>query len=123
MLVVALAMLPGTPPLFVPFFLLGGYALANSGAFAPPLDTPKGKRGRNSVLVFVANFFSKKFRCQSSKTSTCQSSQERSRIPMRCSFSSCRTPLSAKYPRDRKSTRLNSSHTVISYAVFCLKKK
>src|SRR5438034_11196958 len=26
-------------------------------------------------------------------------------------------------PPDRKSTRLNSSHTVISYAVFCLKKK
>src|SRR5947207_4830668 len=26
-------------------------------------------------------------------------------------------------PKDRKSTRLNSSHTVISYAVFCLKKK
>src|SRR5476649_276866 len=26
-------------------------------------------------------------------------------------------------PRDRKSTRLNSSHTVSSYAVFCLKKK
>src|SRR5438034_5552209 len=25
--------------------------------------------------------------------------------------------------KDRKSTRLNSSHTVISYAVFCLKKK
>src|SRR5947207_10047956 len=28
-----------------------------------------------------------------------------------------------KAHRDRKSTRLNSSHTVISYAVFCLKKK
>src|SRR5437588_8909266 len=28
-----------------------------------------------------------------------------------------------KAPLDRKSTRLNSSHTVISYAVFCLKKK
>src|SRR5690349_24089835 len=27
------------------------------------------------------------------------------------------------YPRDRKSTRLNSSHVEISYAVFCLKKK
>src|SRR5438034_5544479 len=27
------------------------------------------------------------------------------------------------YKEDRKSTRLNSSHTVISYAVFCLKKK
>src|SRR5438132_10010477 len=29
----------------------------------------------------------------------------------------------ARDSRDRKSTRLNSSHTVISYAVFCLKKK
>src|SRR2546426_3637043 len=28
-----------------------------------------------------------------------------------------------KFYRDRKSTRLNSSHLVISYAVFCLKKK
>src|SRR5256885_4640277 len=27
------------------------------------------------------------------------------------------------FPQDRKSTRLNSSHLVISYAVFCLKKK
>src|SRR5256885_5542425 len=27
------------------------------------------------------------------------------------------------HPLDRKSTRLNSSHLVISYAVFCLKKK
>src|SRR5436190_8517754 len=43
------------------------------------------------------------------------------------------SPASRGYPRDRaaprraradrKSTRLNSSHTVISYAVFCLKKK
>src|SRR5438876_4965484 len=29
----------------------------------------------------------------------------------------------AQEPRDRKSTRLNSSHPSISYAVFCLKKK
>src|SRR3954463_10675171 len=29
----------------------------------------------------------------------------------------------AAAPRDRKSTRLNSSHTIISYAVFCLKKE
>src|SRR5947207_9454391 len=28
-----------------------------------------------------------------------------------------------QFVKDRKSTRLNSSHTVISYAVFCLKKK
>src|SRR5438876_3991437 len=37
------------------------------------------------------------------------------------------TPLPTKNPpaaaRDRKSTRLNSSHPSISYAVFCLKKK
>src|SRR2546426_5075973 len=31
--------------------------------------------------------------------------------------------IDAHYQRDRKSTRLNSSHLVISYAVFCLKKK
>src|SRR5258708_3508247 len=29
----------------------------------------------------------------------------------------------ADKPEDRKSTRLNSSHQIISYAVFCLKKK
>src|SRR5258708_31265396 len=34
-------------------------------------------------------------------------------------------PAAGKYShrRDRKSTRLNSSHQIISYAVFCLKKK
>src|SRR5437879_8561929 len=31
--------------------------------------------------------------------------------------------LSSNWRRDRKSTRLNSSHRCISYAVFCLKKK
>src|SRR5438132_7934161 len=34
-----------------------------------------------------------------------------------------RYPLKKSKKSDRKSTRLNSSHTVISYAVFCLKKK
>src|SRR2546430_8856430 len=33
------------------------------------------------------------------------------------------TRLGAILERDRKSTRLNSSHSQISYAVFCLKKK
>src|SRR2546430_7255814 len=31
--------------------------------------------------------------------------------------------LVSRHQRDRKSTRLNSSHSQISYAVFCLKKK
>src|SRR5947207_10696620 len=35
---------------------------------------------------------------------------------------SVRTGSSSRPEADRKSTRLNSSHTVISYAVFCLKK-
>src|SRR5476649_1048799 len=34
-----------------------------------------------------------------------------------------RVPVMVTTVPDRKSTRLNSSHTVISYAVFCLKKK
>src|SRR5436190_7165476 len=39
-------------------------------------------------------------------------------------FSAIWILLGVLFPRqDRKSTRLNSSHTVISYAVFCLKKK
>src|SRR5256885_12705957 len=42
-----------------------------------------------------------------------------SRSRCRSSSSSCGPTRS----RDRKSTRLNSSHLVISYAVFCLKKK
>src|SRR5437588_6975187 len=53
----------------------------------------------------------------------------RSSTRARCSRSSRRAS-SARRTRsrrttttDRKSTRLNSSHTVISYAVFCLKKK
>src|SRR5260221_9943562 len=33
------------------------------------------------------------------------------------------SPARGNFLVDRKSTRLNSSHTVISYAVFCLKKK
>src|SRR6266481_7490280 len=49
----------------------------------------------------------------------------RSVLPRTCaSRSPC--PNSARVPdwsRDRKSTRLNSSHSSISYAVFCLKKK
>src|SRR5207244_10997716 len=40
--------------------------------------------------------------------------------PQGCRF---RVHCSTKRQLDRKSTRLNSSHQIISYAVFCLKKK
>src|SRR5687768_18107848 len=44
--------------------------------------------------------------------------------PERTSWCMVDTFLCAKqFPEDRKSTRLNSSHGYISYAVFCLKKK
>src|SRR2546427_7884876 len=59
---------------------------------------------------------------------------------LRCALAHADGPFSLRYPRDkapgeappaaevapvpdRKSTRLNSSHSQISYAVFCLKKK
>src|SRR5438876_6587660 len=46
------------------------------------------------------------------------------RSPRRCRPPDRRSPPgSAGRPRDRKSTRLNSSHPSTSYAVFCLKKK
>src|SRR2546430_17588496 len=53
--------------------------------------------------------------CSCSASSSCRATRRR-----RCS-SSARAAGSST--RDRKSTRLNSSHSQISYAVFCLKKK
>src|SRR5205807_4307937 len=38
-------------------------------------------------------------------------------------FSAPKSLITILFDKDRKSTRLNSSHLVISYAVFCLKKK
>src|SRR5476649_2976983 len=45
------------------------------------------------------------------------------RRPARSSRGAPPAQIRAGRAGDRKSTRLNSSHTVISYAVFCLKKK
>src|SRR5436309_3788899 len=41
----------------------------------------------------------------------------------RCTVEALHRTLGGHRHRDRKSTRLNSSHVKISYAVFCLKKK
>src|SRR2546422_2204162 len=40
-----------------------------------------------------------------------------------CGWGSIHVTSLSEWPQDRKSTRLNSSHGYISYAVFCLKKK
>src|SRR5256885_7097620 len=71
----------------------------------PPRVQPPARRGRSSVIV--------------AKT---EAAGERSLLPEVLAFTSS-LPLDRKLLRDRKSTRLNSSHLVISYAVFCLKKK
>src|ERR1039457_7510714 len=47
----------------------------------------------------------------------------RSRPPVESEASWQSVATARPQPIDRKSTRLNSSHLVISYAVFCLKKK
>src|SRR5438552_14234908 len=51
-------------------------------------------------------------------------SRQRARLQAASSFDSViRASQIQPLPIDRKSTRLNSSHQIISYAVFCLKKK
>src|SRR2546429_4074325 len=49
--------------------------------------------------------------------------QRRRPLEVRCGPSRRGPRCERKPERDRKSTRLNSSHGYISYAVFCLKKK
>src|SRR5258708_8921740 len=51
-----------------------------------------------------------------------QSSQG-ARSTYNCDGNRSRWHVGTKHSIDRKSTRLNSSHQIISYAVFCLKKK
>src|SRR5256885_7096344 len=54
-----------------------------------------------------------------------RSAADRDSILRQCQVTRSAEPIYSARPalRDRKSTRLNSSHLVISYAVFCLKKK
>src|SRR5947208_6770393 len=47
----------------------------------------------------------------------------RARLPVSGAIDPHRADLHGEDRLDRKSTRLNSSHQIISYAVFCLKKK
>src|SRR5205807_8244301 len=60
--------------------------------------------------------------CASSCSPRCRKAPP-SRASSRTSPTTARSSTSAASTADRKSTRLNSSHLVISYAVFCLKKK
>src|SRR5690349_23801847 len=67
------------------------------------------------TTLFRSDLVSKKIRISKSETITAnQKQQSENRIPASA------PPIAVS---DRKSTRLNSSHVEISYAVFCLKKK
>src|SRR5256885_11702120 len=71
------------------------------GSPAPPAVSPKHAYGLLARLKYSTEL----------KTASCTSCRG---MPVLSTF--------VKAVRDRKSTRLNSSHLVISYAVFCLKK-
>src|SRR5688572_33192429 len=63
------------------------------------------------------------FRSKCARTPLCASRRKPRVRPSRGRWSSCPSSTATGPDSDRKSTRLNSSHSQISYAVFCLKKK
>src|SRR5438132_12126178 len=91
-----------------------------SGSFSSFIFFLRIRRPPRSTLFPYTTLF------RSPRRSSRQTPSARSHEPNRSSLwetpSSC-PRLHSSSDRDRKSTRLNSSHTVISYAVFCLKKK
>src|SRR2546426_5330172 len=74
---------------------------------SPPVHAQRALRGRLHVLA--VRLFSRDHRRRGSPARRAERARRAARA-------------GARLP-DRKSTRLNSSHLVISYAVFCLKKK
>src|SRR5688572_32705484 len=63
------------------------------------------------------------FRSPSLSSSHVLTRRTRHRVAVRITFHCYNCHIALPSYRDRKSTRLNSSHSQISYAVFCLKKK
>src|SRR2546428_620775 len=75
---------------------------------------------RSTLFPYTTLFRSWRRPCSKAWPTMRCSPAKRSSVPSRRSTD---TPRWTKRSRDRKSTRLNSSHDQISYAVFCLKKK
>src|SRR2546430_10467469 len=73
------------------------------------------RRPPRSTLFPYTTLFRSKIQAQMIRSTTVQ------RIPLK--RFTAPTPMIEVEITDRKSTRLNSSHSQISYAVFCLKKK
>src|SRR5437588_8685080 len=73
---------------------------------------------RSTLFPYTTLFRSDPTRCGQTRLSSSVADPKSSLLPSRTMIR--REDFGSA---DRKSTRLNSSHTVISYAVFCLKKK
>src|SRR5688572_31344685 len=83
------------------------------------------RRPPRSTLFPYTTLFRSRPRVQEVKTDLWELSREPKRLGL-IVLGAAGTTLGsalALWARDRKSTRLNSSHSQISYAVFCLKKK
>src|SRR2546422_8328004 len=85
---------------------------------------------RSTLFPYTTLFRSLKPKPEPNSVESCRSAENRSPAASRARYSTDQTMFcEASIPRtqskqiDRKSTRLNSSHGYISYAVFCLKKK
>src|SRR5258708_16742130 len=72
---------------------------------------------RSTLFPYTTLFRSGKYSCSSNRTSPCKDP-----VALCCEKETLFHAQDTGQ-RDRKSTRLNSSHQIISYAVFCLKKK
>src|SRR5256885_3944237 len=97
-------------PVLLPVIAMSSSAIRSSMLSSP--DSSMISVRRSSPYLSRTSF--------SSSTMICISRRSLARIARSRSIVCSR---SASSSRDRKSTRLNSSHLVISYAVFCLKKK
>src|SRR3989475_2010910 len=94
-----------------------GAAWRAGGAGAGAVAGLGAGRLRTSASSSSSFWISASTACRSSRTDTSSASTSW------CTCSHCDSSYSPTEWRDRKSTRLNSSHSQISYAVFCLKKK
>src|SRR4051794_41243363 len=90
--------------------------------YRPVLALASGDRGRSPLFFFFFN---------DTATTEIYTLSLHDALPILCGSQRCSSESRSAEPsagssaaaRDRKSTRLNSSHPSISYAVFCLKKK
>src|SRR5207248_8802311 len=101
-----LSLQPTTPPELYPLSLHDALPILSSDS------------GAKTTIVVRVEFTTGQAISRSASSAACQPATPTA--TRRCTAS---TTTTASSTTDRKSTRLNSSHRTISYAVFCLKKK